>query len=149
MNWVLRTTPKRPTKIYQVLFAICVDGVLQTLQGWPKNINNGLNGYVRNVIRYLRISFWIFYLKTNENNKIVKVLNQQICLAGCTDSSAWPHCKWAMDNGGCHGPWLSGGQYTYGYADTMKSYCRGSCPEFCRKLLPACIFREGRLDLIN
>ena len=81
-----------------------------------------------------------------KNNKIVKVLNQQICLVGCSDSSDWPYCSWAKDNGGCHGPWLNGDAYTYEYKDTVEYYCRGSCPEFCRKLLPPCIFREGHLD---
>ena len=75
-------------------------------------------------------SIWLITFKKKEmkNNKIVKVLNQQICLAGCSDSSAWPYCSVVMDHyGGC---------YSQDYGDDMKNYCQGSCPQFCRKLLP-------------
>ena len=81
------------------------------------------------------------------NKKIVKQLSQQILLAGCTDQ--WGYCSWAMNNGGCHGPHLVyvggvvGYEYTYEYAPYMKTSCQGSCPEFCRKLLPPCILRES------
>ena len=70
------------------------------------------------------------------NNEIVQVLYQQFCLAGCTDS--WESCSVVMD--------YYGGCYSQDYGEHMKTHCQGSCPQFCRKLLPPCLFREGHLN---